>query len=359
MSYSLALPAVTGIFLVAMCAGPSAAQDAGRDPMAGWAIQAVRLDDIPAPSDNPLTRGKAALGERLFYEPLLSASNTMRCATCHVPEYGFSEVERRAAEGATMPAPRRAPALNNLARHPALMWDGRSPSLEDQALLPLRAHHEMNQPVDELLTELDAAGYAPLFREVFGDSVGLSEATLAMALAAYERTIVSYDAPFDRYMAGDTGALSPAQRRGKALFETRAGCITCHDGPDFTDYGFHNIGVDTLDAGRFAQVPLPSMKYAFKTPGLRDAARRSSFFHDGSAATLHDVMAFYNRGGRFDPLEVPNVAIEPLGLSEAEIDDLVAFIEALVGTRVGIPLQQAESVVIGHSDAELPGPGGP
>jgi len=167
------------------------------------------------------------------------------------------------------------------------------------------------------------------FQSVFG-----SDATtdaVAKAIGAFERTVNSGNAPYDKHKAGDSKALSPAAQRGMRVFFNRARCSACHAGPNLTDGGFHNIGVDTVDVGRYNVLPLASQKFAFKTPGLRDIEYSAPYLHNGSAKTLREVVELYNEGGYAAARHLGNIGIEPLGLTDQEIDDLVVFMKALSG----------------------------
>ncbi len=301
------------------------------DAMAGWAITSAAWSDIPQPEGNAITEAKVELGKMLFFDPRLSLSNKMSCATCHDPEMGYGDGLPLLRGDNGQYGERHTPGIVNLAWSAPLMWDGRAETLEDQALGPIVSGVEMRQDIETLLNELKEAGYDPYFEKAFGPGTGVTPEYLGMSIATFERTLVSHNSPFDRCMTGDRGAMSPAQIRGKALFETKGRCIDCHNGPNFTDGSFHNIGVDTLDLGRFKHLPLPSQKYAFKTPGLRDVAEGAPYLHNGTAATLREVVELYNEGGRPETRDLPNLAIEPLGLTDAEIDDLVAFMQALTG----------------------------
>lgn len=305
-----------------------------RELMATWAMTSIEWADIPQPLDNPLTEAKVELGAMLFFEPRLSGSNMMSCATCHHPKRGFSDGEPLFIGDHGNTGPRATPTAQNLAWNTTFFWDGRAGSLEDQALMPIRSLQEMNQEVQQLLEELRRAGYYPYFKKAFGKGAVMTPANIGKAIASFERTLVSVNAPFDRYIEGDRTALTASQLRGKHLFETKAQCTTCHFGPNFTDDGFHNIGIDTLDTGRYKVVPIPAMKYAFKTPGLRDVAFRAPYFHDGSAATLEDVLDVYDQGGASYMRDMPNLGIQPLGLTGQEKEDVVAFLEALTGEGV-------------------------
>ena len=302
-----------------------------QDLMASWAMTSVAWEDIPQPEDNPITKAKVELGAMLFFDPRLSESNMMSCATCHHPKMGYSDGVPLFIGDHGNIGPRATPTAQNLAWNSTFFWDGRAASLEEQALMPIDSPEEMAQDMAEVIQELRQAGYYPYFKEAFGKGAVMTIENVGKAIATYERILVSVNSPFDRYMSGDRTALSSSQLRGKHVFETKAQCTTCHFGPQFTDDGFHNIGIDTTDVGRYKLVPVPRMKYAFKTPGLRDVAFRAPFFHDGSAATLEEVVELYDMGGVEYMRDMPNIAIEPLGLTDLEKRDLVAFLEALTG----------------------------
>jgi len=237
---------------------------------------------------------------------------------------------------------RRTPTILNAAYSPLQMWDGRFASLEEQALGPIGSADEMNMDTPALVKRLKSiAGYAPLFERAYPGE-GVSEKTVAKAIARFERTIVSGDAPFDRWQKGDARALSEGARRGFELFRGKADCVACHDGPNFTDDGFHNIGVKPrdgiLDMGRFELVPVKSMTGAFKTPSLRDVARRPPYMHNGAYATLREVVEMYSRGGDAEGKLDPNM--KKLGLSPAEVDDVVEFLESLTGPPLQVAVPQ-------------------
>ena len=224
------------------------------------------------------------------------------------------------------PTPRRAPTLVNRLFSDRQLWTGVRGSLEDQA------KHDSNRSDETLVAQLGAIpAYQAAHRQVFGRS--LDADGVAQAIAAYVRTIVSGNAPYDRFKAGDRTAMSPSAQRGLTLFEGKASCVRCHAGFNFTDEGYRNIGVgmdrEKPDLGRFAVTRAEADKGAFKTPTLRDVARRGPYMHDGSARTLADVVAFYDRGGVANPWLSGDV--RPLGLSAQEQADLVEFMNALTG----------------------------
>jgi cytochrome c peroxidase len=226
---------------------------------------------------------------------------------------------------------RRSPTIVNAAYGQIFMWDGRMPTLEAQALGPIQADVEMALPLDELLRRLNnIPEYKPLFEAAFPGQ-GLSAENLAKAIATYERTVVSGRAPFDAWIEGEEGAISESAKRGFMVFNTKAQCSGCHGSWRFTDDSFHDIGLASDDIGRGKFLPdVVKMHYAFKTPGLREIALRAPFMHDGSLLTLEAVVDHYNYGGVDRPSR--SDLVKPLGLTEQEKSDLVAFMRTLTGS---------------------------
>ena len=223
---------------------------------------------------------------------------------------------------------RRAPSIVNAAWGASYMWDGRAASLEQQTLGPIQSLSEMNMPIDRLLERLKSIPeYAAFFSAAFPGE-DLSEKTLAAALATYERTIVSARAPFDAWTAGDERAISEQAKRGFVIFNTVGRCAACHEGWNFTNDGFQDIGLPGADIGRGKFLPkIPKMNHAFKTPGLREIANRGPYMHDGSIRTLEDVVEHYDRGGVDRPSR--SDLIVPLGLTAQDKLDLVEFLKSL------------------------------
>lgn len=291
------------------------------------------LPPVVHPDDNPLTSGKVALGQQLFFDPRLSADNTVSCASCHNPEKGWSNGEAVATGVGGHRGDRSAPTVLNAAYHRFQFWDGRAGSLEEQALGPIANPIEMNLPIEECVEKLNRIpGYREQFRQVFGTDV--TAENLARAIAAYERTILSGDAPYDRFKAGDASALSEAAQRGLKVFNGKARCSACHPAPHFTDRAFHNIGVGMsadkvadkgFDAGRQAISKLQGDSGSFKTPTLREIARTAPYMHDGSLKTLEEVIDYYDQGGEKNPWLDEEMA--PLGLTAQEKADLVTFLK--------------------------------
>lgn len=287
--------------------------------------------DLPAdPADNVTSPARVELGRTLFFDPRLSGTNTMSCATCHDPDKGWSDGRPVAVGDAGQPLARGTLSIMNSGFATILMWDGRAATLEAQALAPITATDEMNQPMPLLLQELRAVkGYIPLFEQAYPGE-GITEATVAKALAAFQRSIVSGQSPFDRWRRGQPDAMSESAQRGFFLFRNKANCAVCHMDFNFTDDDFHNIGVRDVgapDPGRSAVTRNPLHRSAFKTPGLRDVALTAPYMHNGLYATLDEVVEHYDRGG--DSADNLSGHIKPLRLSTQDKADLVAFMHAL------------------------------
>jgi cytochrome c peroxidase len=360
--------------------GEPARQDAGKappipkaGPLAGpRSLQQVGLPAAPTravtPPDNPQTPEKIALGRKLFFDGRLSADGTVACATCHDPARAFTDGRPASVGIHGRAGQRNAPTVLNALYNKTQFWDGRAKTLEDQAALPIVNPVEMGQP------DLDAAvaavagvdEYRQDFRHVFGRPPNGQD--LLRAIASYERSLVSFDSPFDHFVAGDKNAIGGDARRGLELFNTKARCNKCHaltetrrDVTNFTDNDFHNIGIgiirhnvvalarqaeQLLDSGDKAAVDRAAIQTdmsalgrflitkkeadtaSFKTPNLRNVLVTGPYFHDGSQETLWDVIDHYNKG---DGLKNPwlDEDIQPLALTEPEIDDLVAFLASL------------------------------
>lgn len=330
--------------------GTSPAQAAGLAP----------LPPPPVPAENPASAPKVELGKMLFFDRRLSGDGTMNCATCHDPESGFGDRLPVSLSYPTTKNWRNAPTLINVAYRTSLFWDGRSGSLEEQALFPVASAFEMNQNIDYLEEELKAVPeYVELFRSVFGGEI--TRGRIAMALAAFQRTILASDTPLDRFLRGKTGALSARQREGYDLFVGKAGCHRCHDGALLSDGKFHNLGVPenpkrsadpqvsatrrfvakvsgyggyrelSEDPGRFLVTHDPQDWKAFLTPSLRNVSDTAPYMHNGAFRTVAEVIAFYDRGGGDDPKKSRMLA--PLHLSPEEKKSLETFLlEALSGT---------------------------
>lgn len=286
------------------------------------------LRALPVTADNLSSPEKIALGRQLYFEPRLSADNTVSCASCHDPKKGWSNGDGTAVGVGGQRGGRGAPTILNSAYHQFQFWDGRAGSLEEQALGPIANPIEMNLPIEEAVQRLSAIeGYAQQFQAVFGEPV--NQHNLAKAIAAFERTILSGNAPYDRFKAGDPNALSEQAQAGMKLFFGKANCSGCHAGPNFTDNGFHNLGVsfhhEKPDYGREGISKLQGDRGAFKTPTLREIARTAPYMHDGSLKTLEDVIEYYNKGGT--PNDFLDEEVYELKLNDQQKASLVAFLK--------------------------------
>jgi len=319
------------------------------------------LPPPPSPPENPTTPEKVALGKNLFFDRRLSGDGTMSCATCHNPETGFADALPSSLSYPTTRNWRNSPGLVNAAYRKTVFRDGRATSLEEQALFPMMSPFEMNRNLDyveEVLKTVPA--YVEAFRSVFGGEI--TRQRVSMAIAAFERTLLSRDTPLDRHLRGESGALTARQRAGLELFLGKAGCATCHNGPNLTDERFHNLGVPedpkakedprvlatarfvgkvsgfaeyrtlTEDPGRFLVTRAPEDWKAFATPPLREVASTAPYMHNGALATLDDVIDFYDRGGGGDPKKSP--MLRPLGLSREEKESLREFLATGLSGRM-------------------------
>ena len=287
-----------------------------------------RPQQIPDAPDNRLTPARVDLGKALFFDPRLSRSGMLSCASCHNPSLGWSDGMSRAVGDSMKTLARRTPTILDLAWASALFWDGRAETLEEQALGPIAATGEMNLPLDSLRARIASIrGYQALFDAAYRGE-GVTPKTIARAIASFERTVVSERAPFDRWVAGDRRAISSEASAGFALFAGKANCAKCHSGWRFTDDSFHDIGVPGADSGRVKIIEIPATEFAFKTPTLRGVASRPPYMHNGSEATLESVVELYDRGGRVHRSSL-SPEIKPLGLSATEKHAIVAFLRTL------------------------------
>jgi cytochrome c peroxidase len=286
-----------------------------------------RPDAIPFPKDNPYTPEKAALGKMLFFDTRLSRDKNLSCASCHNPSFGWEVPFATAIGAGGKPLGRHAPTVLNLAWGKQFFWDGRAPTLEAQARGPIEAAVEMDLPLATAVVRLkQVQGYVSAFSKAFPQD-GLSETTLLQALATFERTVVTGDTPFDRWVRGDAKAVGPDVKRGFALFTGKANCASCHTGWNFTDDKFHDIGLETNDKGRMNVSQEAGDQHAFKTPGLREIAARAPYMHHGQVESLEAVLAHYVTGGVSRPSRSP--LIKPIDLTRQDTDDLLAFLRSL------------------------------
>jgi len=343
MSYSYSKPlfaAIISALFSAMTVGLAGAADLGpTEADKVWLLP----DQPPHPADNHPSEARVELGKMLFFDPRLSRDGNMSCATCHSPLLGWSDGLPTAKGVKSMVLGRATPTVVNTAYNSIQMWDGRKATLEDQAMGPMQADVEMNADLGGVFKWLNTNdGYRHAFAKAYpGEAIDAK--TFSKAIASYERTVVSNASPFDRWLKGDRDAMTAQQVRGFRLFqdENKGNCAACHQAPNFTDNGFHNIGLashgkENPDMGRYTIRPVKTMKGAFKTPTLRDIELTAPYFHDGSAKTLTEVVEHYAKGGDVKTDLSPN--IKPLNLTQQEKEDIVAFMTALTSPQRPVTL---------------------
>jgi cytochrome c peroxidase len=344
------------------------------------------------PGDNPeQPPEKIALGRTLFFDRRLSADDKESCSTCHDPEKGFTDQLPTSMGIHNQFGKRNAPTIVNATFNILQFWDGREPTLEEQAKRPILNPIEMGAPDEKtVVAKLKAAPeYQKAFMEVFGHPPNYTD--MVKAIASFERTQVAFDSPFDKFMAGDDKALSEQQKRGWSIFNGKGRCMSCHGvnpvQPMFSDNRFHNIGVsahnkdfvglarkglkiiaeggkaseqidklaiqtDMSELGRFLVTKQPHDIGAFRTMGLRNLLVTEPYFHDGSQATLWDTIDHYNKGGVQNPYL--DGGIVPLGLSEQQIDDLVGFLKSLTSPRYADGAEHEFAAQLARSKTDRP-----
>jgi cytochrome c peroxidase len=308
-------------------AGPTAAEF--QPEILPLPSQLTTYEAMPIPADNPLSPEKVALGRQLFFDERLSGDGSRSCYSCHVCEKGLTDGLAKAVGAFNKNLPRSSPTLWNIGYHKEFYWDGRSPSLEKQAMAAWTGAN-MGAKADEIAAKLNGiAGYHSQFHKVFGGDA--TPDNIVKAIAAFERTIISGDTAFDRYRAGDTSAMNESAVRGWNNFQAIK-CTNCHDGVLFTDQQYHNVGIGMdqkePDVGRFKVTNKPEDTGAFKTPTLRDIAKSAPYFHDGSAQTLEEAVDIMLAGGK------PNEHLDKKNLQKHDLlpdqrQSLLEFLKAL------------------------------
>lgn len=308
--------------------------DAPTEVLAALPEIPLGLPELKIPEDNPMTAEKVELGKLLYFDKRLSADGTISCATCHDPKMGWAEHKKTSTGIKEQVGPRNSPSVINSAYATSQFWDGREPTLEAQAVGPIQNEIEMGHSMLTLVKEVNAIPeYKERFQKVFGTEV--TEDGIAKAIAAFERTVLSGNSAYDKYMAGDKSALNEAQLRGMEVFN-QAECATCHTPPLFSNYRFYNAGVGTdlaePDIGRQSVTENERDFGKFRVPHLRDITDTAPYFHDGSAETLEDAVRLMITGG----VDNKNLSALFRGMQDREwtdeqIADLVAFLGALSG----------------------------
>jgi len=286
-----------------------------------------RPEKIPYPSYNPYTVEKYELGEKLFFDKRLSKSNLISCASCHNPALGWSDGLAKGVGHNGQILPRRVPTILNAAWGRDFFWDGRARTLEEQALGPIQAEKEMNTPLPELMKKVRGIPeYVEGFQKAFPDE-NLSPELVGKAIATFERGVVSDLAPFDYWVAGEENAISLEAKRGFKVFN-EVGCVRCHTGWNFTNGTFADIGLPSEDTGKGKIVNSRDVDFAFKTPTLRNIAKRGPYMHDGSLRTLREVVENYDKGGQVQR-RTTKFFLKPMALTEEQKSDLISFLETL------------------------------
>lgn len=325
--------------LALLFAQTSISSGAGPYSRAEWKTKYQRPKEISYPKSNPYSKTKSILGRTLFFDPILSGARSRSCASCHNPGLSWTDGLPRAIGVKQLPV--RTPTLLNVAWVPRLAWDGHFRNLEAVTFGPISSPKIMNLPKAEAVKRLSAIdGYVKLFIAAFGEGP-VTERKIELALATFERSIVSGEAPFDRWINGDEQAISGAAKKGFDLFNGKANCAACHSGWAFTDSSFHDIGTargDDIGRGRIFPTSV-KLRYAFKTPTLRDATRRAPYMHNGSVATLEDVIDLYDKGGIERPSRSDD--IKPLHLTAEEKGHLVAFLKTLTSAPETVTIPSA------------------
>jgi cytochrome c peroxidase len=291
-----------------------------------------KLPAMPQPADSLATPDKVALGKQLFADPRLSGSGRTACQSCHYRDLGWTDAQVLSRKDDGNLNTRHTPTLYNVGYQTAWYWDGRATTLEGQILAAWRA--QIGADPAKATAMINAVpGYRSQFIAVWGSEA--TPDTIAKSLGAFFRSLVSTDSPWDRYEAGASSAVSKDAIAGQALFAGKGRCTTCHAPPYYGNSSFFNIGLeqgkDKPDPGRFNVTKNEADRGAFKTPTLRSVALSGPYFHDGSVATLKEAVRYMAGGGKPDPNKSP--ALQPTGLSEAEIDQIVAFLNSLTSTE--------------------------
>ena len=325
------------------------ASPSGHAPHGTVTIDGITVPDIgplptavPIPSSNVNYAAKIELGKQLYFDGRLSKNNAISCAFCHNPGTGFADSRQTSIGVGGGIGGRQSPTVYNTGFNHVQFWDGRARSLEEQAIGPIHNPVEMAETHEHVVAKLGKIkGYQQQFRAVFGTEVNLQG--IAEAIAAYERTVLSTNSAFDKYVLGDVKAMDEAAARGLGLFKGKARCILCHNGPNFTDNQFHNLGVPQVgpmkeDLGRYNVSRADKDKGAFKTPTLRSVTETAPYMHDGAFKTLEEVVDFLDQGGGTNPTLSP--LMRPLGLTTEEKADLVMFLKALTGEPIKFSMPQ-------------------
>ena len=324
------LAAAVAVVPITIAAETSAAEPAN-DAYAELKTYYERPLYVPFPAETPYSPQLATLGKMLFFDPRLSSSGSMNCASCHTPSFGFEAPVELSVGAGGKTLYRHANTLLNMAWVAPLFWDGRAENLEEQAVGPITSPMEMAGDFDVIVEQLSSIEEYRFWFDKLFPGKGVSQETITTAIATYQRTIVSGWSPFDRWIEGDETAISDSAKRGFGIFNGKAACADCHTGWNFTDNEFYDVGMADDDLGRGRVVTDDEfLRHSFKTPGLRNLTLRAPFMHNGALPNLEAVIRHYEIGGI--PRESERTPmIQPFELSDGEREDLIAFLMTLTG----------------------------
>jgi len=306
---------------------------ASSNDMTKW----VMPKTAPSPANNKTTKKRVELGKLLYFDARLSKSGQVSCATCHNPQKGWSDGRAKAIGVFGRVGPRNSPTVLNSAFQKHQFWDGRAKSLEEQELGPIQTHVEMDMKLDDVVKIIKSKqGYVKMFKKAYPNEP-LNIKTIVKAIAAFERTVISQPSPFDLYVAGNKNAISADAAMGFSLFIGKAHCVDCHDGFNFTDGSFQNVGLGDDDIGRQKlKMKRKAWSHAFKTPTLRDVEKSAPYFHDGSVQTLQEAVAICGNGGRYPKKYGTSDAIKNRNLTTKDIEQITEFLKSLSGPDLPI-----------------------
>jgi cytochrome c peroxidase len=308
------------VFLITACSTPD-------ESNVQWEVPHHGFPPLPFPENNPMEPLRVALGEKLFFDPMLSRDKSISCASCHLPEKAFTDGRPVAIGVEGRKGTRNSPTILNVAYHPYFFLEGGNPILETQMLGPLETHEEMDFSIAELIPRLENdEEYVRLFNETFPDK-GIHPYSITASIAAYERSLLSGNSRFDRFYYFGENSFTNSEMRGWELFQKF--CVSCHTGPMLSDFGFENVGLyqEYQDLGRMRVTRDSADLGKVKTPSLRNVALTAPYMHDGSMSNLREVVEHYNRGGFNHPNKSP--LIRPLNLDEADKKALEDFLHTL------------------------------
>ena len=292
---------------------------------------------VPTPKDNALNKDRIELGRILYFDPRYSQDKRVSCATCHDPKKGWSDGHRKAVGVFGRVGPRNSPTVLNTAFQTHQFWDGRARSLEEQAMGPMQAHVEMDMKLEDVVKFVNSNnGYKKMFAKAYpGEKITAD--LIVKAIASFERTVISQESPFDLFIKGNSNAISADAAMGFSLFTGKGHCADCHDGFNFTDGSFHNIGLGDGDIGRQKlKMKRKAWHGAMKTPTLRDVTKSGPYFHDGSVQTLQEAVAICGNGGRYPEKDGVSTYIKNRNLTTKDIDQITEFLKSLSGPDLPI-----------------------